>query len=601
MQSEERLDLVKNILLPALSVFLVPILAFGVFTWAQSSYDADVYQFVAEQVQADTTIGAAQRAEVLGYWEDVPYSTQIRDPEVAAEADPTMRRHYAIFRWMRWLSGGSVLAGVLVFALAGLSVLVSRRSQVVQYYSLSMAWHVLRLFAAAQVVIQGVLLVALSFWVTALTIQVYSVKLVAVTGIVALLACGSILRAMWVRLDDRFAIDGTVLKRDDSGVWNDLDHLCARVGTAPPDQIIAGIDTNFFVTEHPVTVGDTVHEGRSLYVSLSLLKQLRGEEADAVLAHEMAHFSGQDTTFSRKIAPLLSRYDQYLHALAEGLITLPIYWFMLCFRMLFELNLRAMSREREFRADRIAADTTSPEAMAGALLRIAAYARYRSGIEQDLLDQQEAMERADIHSAIETGFGEYAVAFQPAELGETTTAHPFDTHPQMAQRLDAIGLPLSDQTRDLLAREPDGRWFTRIPDADTLERTQWEDYEQRFRDYHEEVLAWRYLPANETETALVLKFFPERTFSGSDPLTMTFDHLKCVTWSNPVPWTAIEKLQVTEENSLLITWTHGIHTVPLGDYGAARDELLGELERYFQRAMSAKAYVAQREEAGAPL
>lgn len=596
MDEDEGLNLFKGVILPALLVFLVPAIALGVFWAAQAKYDSDAYAFVAEQVQADTALSPDEKAAYLAFWQEHPFSEQIRDPAVAADVDSTMVSHYAIFRWMIWLSAGSLISGVLVFGLAGLSVLVSRQSQTVQYYSLSAAWHTLRLYAAAQVVVQGVLLVALSFWVTALTLNVYSVKLVGITGILTLLAVFAILKAMWVKLDDTFAIDGAVLRRDDSEVWTDLDHLCAKVGTEPPDQIIAGIDDNFFVTEHPVTVDGTEHHGRSLYVSLSLLKQLSGEEADAVLAHEMAHFSGQDTTFSRKIAPLLGRYDQYLQALAEGGVTLPIFYFMLCFRTLFELNLRAMSREREFRADGIAAEHTSPEAMAGALLRIAAYSTYRGTVEQSLLDQEEAMEQAHISAAIESGFGDYAVAFAPSDLGDVATAHPFDTHPKMAQRLEAVGLPLGDDAMALLSREPDGRWFERIPDAAALERAQWDAYEKRFRDFHEEVLAWRYLPATDAETALVLKFFPERTFpSGANGLTLTHEHLTAAGWPAPVPWTTIEALQISENDVLAISHTGGKpHLVPLTHFGAHRDELIAEIDRYFRRAHNAVAHVAQQ-------
>jgi hypothetical protein len=37
-------------------------------------------------------------------------------------------------------------------------------------------------------------------------------------------------------------------------LWDELDRICATVGTAAPDRVVAGIDHNFFVTKHPVTV-----------------------------------------------------------------------------------------------------------------------------------------------------------------------------------------------------------------------------------------------------------------------------------------------------------------------------------------------------------
>src|SRR5262249_11233445 len=153
--------------------------------------------------------------------------------------------------------------------------------------------------------------------------------------------------------------------------------------------------------------GDKTYRGRTLFVSLSLLKQLQGSEADAVLAHEMAHFSGQDTLYSRKIGPLLNRYNHYLHALHEGGVTRPIYYFMLCFRALYQLSLSKQSRQREFRADRIAAETTSPRDVASALLRIVAYSKYRNDVEQDLFKQERVLETANVCERIEQGFRQY--------------------------------------------------------------------------------------------------------------------------------------------------------------------------------------------------
>ena len=75
------------------------------------------------------------------------------------------------------------------------------------------------------------------------------------------------------------------------------------------------------------------------------MRVLQGAEADAVMAHEMAHFSGQDTLYSKKISPLLSRYGLYLQALYAGGISRPVYYYMLCFRGLFEISLRRLGRQ----------------------------------------------------------------------------------------------------------------------------------------------------------------------------------------------------------------------------------------------------------------
>src|SRR5690606_26876528 len=105
-----------------------------------------------------------------------------------------------------------------------------------------------------------------------------------------------------------------------------------------------------------------------------------GREADAVLLHELAHFSGEDTLYSQRISPLLMRFQNYLEGLYAGVVARPVFYFAVLFRALYEISLGKLSREREFRADRLAAERTSPQDMAHALLRITAYSQYRASV-----------------------------------------------------------------------------------------------------------------------------------------------------------------------------------------------------------------------------
>ena len=133
-------------------------------------------------------------------------------------------------------------------------------------------------------------------------------------------------------------------------------------------------------------------------------------------------------------------YGSYLGALQNGGVTLPIFYFMLCFRAMFELSLQRLGRQREFRADRIAAETTSPEAFAGAMLRTVAYSKYRQQVERELFDQERALQSVDIGRRVECGFAAFAASFaSDPDLGREETTHPFDSHPPLSQRLDAVG------------------------------------------------------------------------------------------------------------------------------------------------------------------
>ena len=244
------------------------------------------------------------------------------------------------------------------------------------------------------------------------------------------------------------------------------------------------------------------------------LKQLNGAEADAVLAHEMAHFSGEDTVYSKKISPLLVRYGNYLEALYKAGVTRPIFYFMHCFRALFELSLSKLSRQREFRADRIAMEATSPRDFAGAMLRIAAYSKFRNQVQQELFKQERALQAANISQQIGEGFQSFARRFAAEhDAGALATSHPFDTHPPMVERLNAVGVQLTPQyAEQILATPGDGRWFQRIHNAQEIEQEQWEEFENQFRDYHEETLPYRLLPETDEERACRYAGIPKCVF-----------------------------------------------------------------------------------------
>ena len=57
--------------------------------------------------------------------------------------------------------------------------------------------------------------------------------------------------------------------------------------------------------------------------------------------------------------------------------------------MLYEISLRKLSRERETRADRIAAELVSPEAVAGSVVRTTVYSVYRAKTEIEILESED--------------------------------------------------------------------------------------------------------------------------------------------------------------------------------------------------------------------
>ena len=90
-----------------------------------------------------------------------------------------------------------------------------------------------------------------------------------------------------------------------------------------------------------------------------------------------------------------------------------------------------MSRQREFRADAIAAGATSPADMGRALLKVIAYSSYRARIEQELFSANVRQEQVGIAARVENGFTTYATSSSLlGDLGAMQFPHPFDSHPK---------------------------------------------------------------------------------------------------------------------------------------------------------------------------
>lgn len=604
------LGFAQSYIYPALALFLIPLASLFFYDYVRSDFDSAFAESIIEEINANNEFGPEEKAKMIADVHDSPLSSIMvsNEPNAVAWREDLP----AEFVWQQlsiiWairLAWFCILGGVGAFVLTSFSVVLSLRSQSMQYYSLLMGWHVLRLFCTLEVIAQGLLVFSLSFWVPAYFFEVFFVKVLLIFGIMAIGAAGVVIAAIFKRVDDEFIIEGEQITREMAPqLWYDLERLANSMGTAPPDHVIAGIDDNFFVTQQPVKVRMNEEQlqtltGRTLFVSLSLLKKLPGEEADAVLLHELAHFSGNDTLYTQKIAPLLVRYGHFLQGLHDGGISLPVFYFAVMFRALYEISLGSLSRQREFRADGLAADKTSPTSVARALLRTTAYSKYRNELEQEFFDAEQAHEEVNLSQRIDSGFEEFATAFADKhDLGELATAHPFDTHPPLSQRLEALGFNSSpDSLRAAMNDHSMGPWFAKIDGADSLERQQWQQYEEQFRQFHENVLAYRYLPSNPSEQELVEKYFPVVETTAKDrKVIFDFEKITFEDWDQPTYYREIDSMSLENQwgtrLDLVVNRDGKKKTVkiPLSGKQPEQQQVIATLEHYYSRAASAIAY-----------
>lgn len=604
----------KSYLLPALIIFLIPGFGLWFFNHVEAYYDNEIREELITKIKADQSMTAEDRQETIKFYEQVPVSKILasnkpKAAEIQAHFDPVKTR-YAIFRWMKRTSTICLVTGAGAFVAVGIGVLFSFRSQRAQYWSLRLGWNILRWIALIQVVGQGALAIALSFWVTVFWTEHYYPKLIIVAVLLAGLAVLLIIKAIFSKVISESQFEGRLLTKEAApALWQRVAGMAAKLGIAPPDHIFVGIDDNFFVTEHPVKVGKERFEGRTLFASLSLLKTLSRSEADAVLAHELAHFSGEDTLYSRRISPLLGKYVHYLNALYQGGISRPVFYFMHFFWNLYHISLGKLSREREFRADRIGSETTSPNDMANALIKITAYCRYRRKVQKTLFEKEQNVETMDVFARIEQGFPDFMKScVEGTELAESDIPHPFDSHPPLVGRLTNLGLNAESALKSP-AHLPimDNSWFSAIAGAAEIEAEQWKSFEDEFHKAHQETLAWRFKPEGETETKHVAKFFPELQFSTKKGVTATLDHekLNVSEWDAPIPFARVAACKLEEHlgrQRLVIYYQDEGETKKLNqkiyhkDFKAEGTNFLDSFQKYYGRHLTAKKYHEQKSE-----
>lgn len=533
--SAVRKDLAKVVAYALLSLLAIPLLLLAFVRYAQPQLDADILASIERQIDADQRVDSQNKARAKAFYRANPPSALCKstDPALAEDKQDLCPQYSAAWhfatakRVANWTLALGALALLAALALGAWAY----KNRAAHYASFVLGWRLLSSTAALQVVLQGAMLVWLTFWLQAFFWQKYSVKLILVIGFLAAVAMFFAISGIFRRPVLRNQVSGEpIAEADAPALWAQIRTLAKQLKTAPPQHIVAGIDTNFFVTEAPLSVGDKTLTGRSLFVSLPLLRLLSTEQANAVLAHELAHFRGGDAASSAALGPKLAQYADYLALLHSSGLTRTAYYLMHLYRVIFEFALQKDSREREFLADRIAAKLVSPAGIAESLIKIAAYARYRSSVENQLFGQQRQLQsQLGIAQFVAQGLPGYAASGEfLQEMKTAQVPHPFDSHPSLAERMHRVSHRIPSGAFEAVITAPLQRtWVQDIPVADAMEQRQWAQYETQFAAAHEEDLAYRYQPASSSEAALVAHYFPPAQFAlkGSDFVRITYSGL----------------------------------------------------------------------------
>ncbi len=547
-----RKDITKIFLFGLLSLFLVPVIGL-LFTW---DAEGKMNQQIIQEITQDNNISIEAKPQIIAYFKEHPIS-QILDSNSPFDVEirndlakpfSMLWQFHLVRKISIWMLGFGVLALLIIFTLGGIAFVKSQ----MQYISLILGWRILSIISAVEVIIQGCVLVWLSFWITAFYAEIYIVKLIIVVAVIVASGIFLAVATIFKRPQIDTTVHGELVTSQAApGLWSHLQDLAIKVGTPAPDSLIAGIDTNFYVTEMPLTVGEQKITGRTLFVSLPLLRILSNDEADAIFVHELAHLHVGDTTHSALLNPTLVQYHFYLDNVYANIASRQAFFIMLMYRVIFEFAISRENRVRENQADQTAVSLTSPSAIAYSLLKISAYAYYRGHTEIKLFEKNEKFENnIGISQSIASGLAAFARSEEYLkDIHSANVPHPFDSHPPVSERINQVGSQITEwQYGDIVTQQPENNWTKEIITADEIEARLWAVYEEKFAAMHEENLAYRYEPANAEEERIVVKYFPPAIFTvkNEKELHITYAGLKIPDRDAMILWDQVRELAIQD-------------------------------------------------------
>lgn len=386
---------------------------------------------------------------------------------------------------MQLVKSGAVIAAALgVALLVAIKVAgkLSKGSRILLLVLFAPGLHITMLVLSVLMVLHAALGMAAIYYGESALIGRVHYGIMLALGLGALWGVLSVVRAQFstVRKATTVVLGKKLPRENHPKLWQFVNELAEKMGAKRPDAIVAGLEPNFYVTEANVVCLDGKLKGRTMFVSIPLCRILGLDEMKAVLGHELAHYKGLDTRFSRRFYPIYRGATQGLVNIASGfsekggagqLVLLPAFATLSYFLDSFSESEKAISRERELAADKEAASIDSARNLATALVKLHAFSAVWPAIRQEM---KRALGEGRQFTNVSSFFADSAREMAKAEVinsvSEEGPVHPTDTHPPLSQRLKNLSLTFEDVSRDAADLSPSKPAVGLIENLEELEQ-----------------------------------------------------------------------------------------------------------------------------------
>lgn len=464
-------------------ILAVPLVGFGVAQGLQAHFNSELHDTLRKQFP-DASVNQLAAITIEDLCTRAEFSGQ----------------EFCSTNWILGLMSGSAVGAGIV----GLFLLVAirsagsaaRNSRRLLLYVFRPGLYLTALLLIGLVIVHAaVAMGAIWYGESALVGRVH-VGIIAGIGIGAVLGVAGIARSVFgmVRKAETLVIGSTASESEQAVLWRNVNQVADRLKALRPDNIVIGLDPNFFVTEADVICLNGRLSGRTLYCSLPLARVLSGDELSAVIGHELGHFKGLDTKFSRRFYPIYHGTATALAHLqlagqqeARSIALLPAIAILSYFFESFAVAEKSLSRERELAADSEGASITSPATLATALVKVHAFAPLWGHLQEAALKAlAEGKAFVNMSKTYAEAITDGAAPESLVGIDGTHLSHPTDSHPPLGTRLQALHMEISQVTDSALTLNPATPAIAWITDP--------EKHEQALSDAYQAILA-RQLPS----------------------------------------------------------------------------------------------------------
>jgi len=433
----------------------IPIAGITVGTLVSHSYEKKYEEIITESIKKSSGTDISNNNEVL---------EKIKLDNICTESGLNQElvnacNEYTPITYLRYYSILALAFAIGAIALVTMISKIATKNRKALFYLFRPGLFLSQLISAILVVSNAAIIITSIYYAESFYIGRIHVYLIGILGVVAAYASFVVcIKALTPIKIAETRVMGKILPKEEyPKIWGYVESIAKKVGTTPPNNIITGIEPNFFVTESKIICLDGEVNGKSIYLSLPYCRVLTTTELMAIIGHEMGHFIGDDTAWSTKFYPIYrgsidTIYTLYYSSNSEksnnnGLIQialLPALQFMNFFITSFEKAEKEIGREREINADNIGVKITSPLNMAKGLLKVHAYSSAweftQEKMKESLLNGKQII---NVSTFFSTVCGALPADYLKDEIGNTKASHPTDSHPQLSIRLTSIGVELS--------------------------------------------------------------------------------------------------------------------------------------------------------------